>query len=66
MSLNKEIIGLLHVCEYLYFVVGNYLIDPHELIIHHVSTRYVIWKWLFVVLFCEHIEIVEKRHLKIS
>ncbi|XP_028044481.1 neuroendocrine convertase 1-like isoform X3 [Rhopalosiphum maidis] len=35
MSLNKEIIGLLYLCEYFYFIVGNYLIKPHELIIHH-------------------------------
>ncbi|XP_025192580.1 neuroendocrine convertase 1-like isoform X3 [Melanaphis sacchari] len=35
MSLNKKIIGLLYVCEYFYFIVGNYLIDPHELIMHH-------------------------------
>ncbi|XP_025192579.1 neuroendocrine convertase 1-like isoform X2 [Melanaphis sacchari] len=37
MSLNKKIIGLLYVCEYFYFIVGNYLIDPHELIMHHVD-----------------------------
>lgn len=43
MSMNKEIIGLLYVCEYLYVVVCDYLIDPHELLIHHVSMRYIIW-----------------------
>ncbi|XP_060852558.1 neuroendocrine convertase 1-like isoform X1 [Rhopalosiphum padi] len=35
MSLNKEVIRLLYLCEYFYFIVGNYLIKPHELIIHH-------------------------------
>ncbi|XP_022172642.1 neuroendocrine convertase 1-like isoform X2 [Myzus persicae] len=35
MSTNKEIIGLIYACEYLYFVVGNYLIEPHELLVHH-------------------------------
>jgi len=43
MSMNKEIIGLLYVYEYLYFVVGNYLIDPHELLVHHVSMLYIIF-----------------------
>lgn len=59
MSTNKEIIGLIYACEYLYFVVGNYLIEPHELLVHHVSINRIIFgnaplqfdHWLLIVLF---------------
>lgn len=33
----QEIIKLLYLNEYLYFVIGNYLINTHDLIVHYVS-----------------------------
>lgn len=35
----RGIFGLLYVYEYFYFVVGNYLIDPYELMVHHVRIQ---------------------------
>lgn len=34
---SKEFFGLLYACKCFYYVVGNYLIEPHDLIVHHVS-----------------------------
>lgn len=48
---TKEVYGLLYAYRCLYFVAGNYLIDSHDLIVHHVSTLFdiITLKYIFLI-----------------